>query len=85
MKARGQATGASTTMHTLMIHTVLAPNLQTGMGLSYRLLCFKHDAEKRRTPDRGSLMRYVYLLHSCKQAQAARSGAHQRPCRLQKA
>ena len=35
MKARGQATGASTTMHTLMIHTVLAPNLQIGTELSW--------------------------------------------------
>ena len=85
MKARGQATGASTTMHTLMIHTVLAPNLQVGTGTLLDTWC----AATVMLSNAKHLMRAALLLIHILCTRVSRHRqlevAHQRPCRLQKA
>ena len=79
MNARGQATGASTTMHTLMIHTVLAPNLQIGQQSLGHLLCFKGYAEQDKTPDKGSLIDDIYSPYLSESRHRQPEVAHQRP------
>ncbi len=78
MKARGQATGASSAMHTRMIQTVFAPNLWHQHMLVQRAdsICAK-----------ASLIRCMHRCISVSDPDRGRQGvkAYHKPCRLQKA